>query len=390
MSKEFLVKVELCLKKITCPGVWLCSNGKVSLQLFMLDSSIQTELNKPYFPIRFNEKFIFRKIFDQERRLTELHRTLNDHWFYAELVQWKTCNEGYILAFFYTTLDDLLYPSAFRTYTSGTNLDLLMEPTKLFPGTISPKLELCTKTTIEEIFSEANGLEKSSTLTLIGPQAKRNHPRAVCHNKEYSRLQQHSQLSTKSRKPIFKYTKPADEFPPISEDSYMGTFRKRESKLSEDNLRRKKNVTVDTTMEQPTCYCGCRPISLKSGVSILKNKNSDQQSWISHKSLSKCSCQTCSQYDCYFYQSKDMNHASSAIKGHYCSYCPNSQRKFHISHDDSPCKSEISSKKNMCCCLPQRKSKMLVKQLHEKIQDSINGISSLGQYVDCKRCNDSD
>ena len=154
-TKSFLVKVELTVQKISCPGVWLCSNGKVSLQLAMLDSDIQTEAYKPIFPITFNEKFVFFKTFIKERRLNELQRSLNHEWFAAELIQWRNCDEGVVLARFQTTLDDLLYPCNLKNLNvSGTDIDLLMQATNLFPGTLLPKLTLGTKTTIKETFSD--------------------------------------------------------------------------------------------------------------------------------------------------------------------------------------------------------------------------------------------
>lgn len=63
--------------QITCPGVWLCSSGKVSLQVHMLDSSVQTRSCKPVFPLQCYEKFIFSKTFYSERRLNELQRSLS-------------------------------------------------------------------------------------------------------------------------------------------------------------------------------------------------------------------------------------------------------------------------------------------------------------------------
>lgn len=154
-SKGFLVKVNLNIQKVTCPGVWLCSNGKVSVEIKMLDCSIQTKTCKPMFPILVYEKYAFTKTFQEDRRLNELQKSLNNEWFYAELIHWKSRDEGCVLATFQTTLDDLLYPTSFRGTVAGKETDLLMVPTSLFPGTIVPKLEILTKTTIEEIITDA-------------------------------------------------------------------------------------------------------------------------------------------------------------------------------------------------------------------------------------------
>lgn len=135
MSKKgFLVTVELDVQKVSCPGVYLCSNGKVSLQIHMFGSSVQTRNSRPAFPLQFYEKFVFSKSFDQDRRLNELQRRLNQEYIYVELIQWKNCDEGRVLSTFRTTMDDLLYPATFRGTVMGVNVDLLMEPTEIFPG----------------------------------------------------------------------------------------------------------------------------------------------------------------------------------------------------------------------------------------------------------------
>ncbi|RZB38704.1 uncharacterized protein BDFB_002480, partial [Asbolus verrucosus] len=147
--KAFLVQVELDIQavsdvpityfssvylfKVTCPGVWLCSNGKVALQIYMLDSCVQTGSYKPNFPIQCNETFVFYKTFYSKHQLIELEKELHDQWVYIELVQWQSCEIGHVLATFQTTLDELLYPSTVSGSIAGVDLDLLMEPSKTFP-----------------------------------------------------------------------------------------------------------------------------------------------------------------------------------------------------------------------------------------------------------------
>lgn len=53
--------------------------------------------------------------------------------FYAELIQWKNCEVGNVLATFQTSLCDVLYPRTAQGAIAGVDVDLLMEPSKRFP-----------------------------------------------------------------------------------------------------------------------------------------------------------------------------------------------------------------------------------------------------------------
>ncbi|KAH0550662.1 uncharacterized protein LOC123260858 [Cotesia glomerata] len=152
-SKGFCVKIYFDLHIINCPGVWLCPNGTVALQINSLNSHIESRKVTPSFPLVLDEKFLFKKIFTEVGTLTELECCLEKEFFYAELIQWPSSEDkGVILATFETNLVDLLYPApCYRGLMSGVDVDLLMEPTKFFPGIIAPKIEVSTRTVIEEI-----------------------------------------------------------------------------------------------------------------------------------------------------------------------------------------------------------------------------------------------
>lgn len=134
-GRAFCVKVHLDVHAVTCPGVWLCPNGKVALRINTLNSYTETRRISPVFPLLFHEKFAFSKVFSQIASLTELQRTLEQELLYAELVQWATpASRGIALATFETNLADLLYPvPCFKGLLAGVDIDLLMEPTKCFP-----------------------------------------------------------------------------------------------------------------------------------------------------------------------------------------------------------------------------------------------------------------
>lgn len=121
--------------QVTCPGVWLCPNGEVALQIDTLDCRTESRRASPIFPLLFHERLTFSKVFGQKASLAELQRTLEQELLYAELVQWATPGGRSItLATFETNLADLLYPTpCFRGLLVGVDVDLLMEPTRCFP-----------------------------------------------------------------------------------------------------------------------------------------------------------------------------------------------------------------------------------------------------------------
>ncbi|XP_025832105.1 uncharacterized protein LOC112904959 isoform X2 [Agrilus planipennis] len=184
--KSFRIQVELEIQSVTCPGVWLCPNGKVSLQVYMLDSCIQTAPLAPVFPLFIDERFVFYKTFASINKLVDLQRTFNREHLYAELIQWQDCEMGNVLSTFETSLTDLLFPSS-------CDVDLLMEPTRNYPGIISPKIEICTKTTIDEVCTMDKCKPNSYVVnpkTISSQQCRDACPRQqkkVCHSVPYHR-----------------------------------------------------------------------------------------------------------------------------------------------------------------------------------------------------------
>ncbi|XP_066256785.1 uncharacterized protein [Euwallacea similis] len=378
-SKSFLVKVELEIQKVSCPGVWLCSNGKVSLQLYMLDSTIQTDSHKPFFPVSFKEKFIFYKTFLKERRLSELQRTLGREWICAEFIQWKSCEEGVILASFQTTLDDLLYPTR-PIDRQSTEVDLLMEPTKLFPGTISPKLELRTRTTIQEITVPDQDLHRfeGNFRKRICPKHKRRpqvHPKWVCHSVAYSKAQQRCPKGCKGdKRPAFKYKRAEDDL----------ILRLNPNKVSKDDVVR-ADVGEKRNKEE-RCYC--RDISQEVDeteddnpeISIGKSAKSRPYGCVCEKQHTPQLCPICSKYEGTFAKVSSFKPPSkpkkflSAVEllnseKYYCSYCRNT---YVIRR--CPCKDmEVpSQKKKVCLCVPEEsRAGNLVSKLHEKVMNTV-------------------
>lgn len=123
------------LFQITCPGVWLCPNGKVALRISSLGSTLESHRVSPIFPLLFHNEFNFKKTFTRLAALTELQRNLEQQSIYAELIQWlNPCNQPILLATFETSLADVLYPVTYcKRLLPGVDVDLLMDPTKYFP-----------------------------------------------------------------------------------------------------------------------------------------------------------------------------------------------------------------------------------------------------------------
>ncbi|XP_017771800.1 PREDICTED: spermatogenesis associated 6-like protein [Nicrophorus vespilloides] len=188
-KKAFQVQVELDLQAVTCPGVWLCANGNVSLQLYMLDSCVQTASVEPIFPLLLQEKYIFYKTFISVHKLTGLQKLLNKETLYVELIQWQHSDAGNVLATFQTTLTELLFP----TKTVGCDVDLLMDPMDHFPGIIAPKIEVSTKTVIEDkICSEARACPSYVVNPCRIQSMNQQHSnivrqKKVCHSVKYHR-----------------------------------------------------------------------------------------------------------------------------------------------------------------------------------------------------------
>lgn len=160
---NFVVEIEV--HAATCPGVWLCPDGYVSVQLKLFGDVAETKHVEPVFPILYHDKFVFQKLFPDIYYLTELQDALDKEILYVDLIQWSMTGPETVLATFKSTLMDLLYPSTCRRKT--TEADLLMDPTDAFPGIISPKIETSTKTTVEEIILTESELLDVSTSPLL-------------------------------------------------------------------------------------------------------------------------------------------------------------------------------------------------------------------------------
>lgn len=77
------------MPQITCPGVWLCPKGKVSVRVSMLDRSAETRDMEPAFPLLVHEAFTFSHTFRRVRYLQDLAHLLSGHLLSIQLVSTK-------------------------------------------------------------------------------------------------------------------------------------------------------------------------------------------------------------------------------------------------------------------------------------------------------------
>ncbi|XP_022121729.2 spermatogenesis associated 6-like protein [Pieris rapae] len=187
MPKVIELTIEIDIQKVSCPGVWLCQDGRVSLTVFALGTSYQTCLLPPMFPLMFRDVFYFRKRFQESCALSNICCLLKDETIYCELVQWcEDCSSGecVILAQYLGSLNDVLFPP---NVCSTDGVDLLMRRSKDFPGILSPKIEIATKVRIDEIWSQGCGMYNKVKACHCGPSDTEARQKQVCHSAQYHR-----------------------------------------------------------------------------------------------------------------------------------------------------------------------------------------------------------
>ncbi|XP_047738786.1 spermatogenesis-associated protein 6 [Hyalella azteca] len=158
LNKALQLSAEVNVHAVSCPGVWLPGKGRCSLSLCLLGFHTRTNFQAPVFPLLFHEKFRFQRTFLGVRALGALETALERETAYLELVQ--EGEDEAVLAVFECSVRELLFPATKRRLSySGMDLDLLMEPTRDFPGIISPKVEVSTRSTVSETRSPMHDCE---------------------------------------------------------------------------------------------------------------------------------------------------------------------------------------------------------------------------------------
>ncbi|KAF4524923.1 hypothetical protein B566_EDAN013885, partial [Ephemera danica] len=130
--KALKVIVDLEISSVTCPGVWLPNKGEVLVRIWLLERSSRTASVLPVFPLVYNERFTFEKVFTCQR-LPELHNLLAHETVRAELQQLRM-GRVTSLASFECSLLTLLYPEVDRPdLQCSEEVSLCMQPLFHFP-----------------------------------------------------------------------------------------------------------------------------------------------------------------------------------------------------------------------------------------------------------------
>ncbi|KAF0309266.1 Spermatogenesis-associated protein 6 [Amphibalanus amphitrite] len=148
------VEILLDIQSVRSPDAWVPCNGAIYLSICLLGQYIRTKDKAPIFPINFNETFVVEKVFGHVFRLADLDDMLDAEVVYLELIQRPPAGPDTVLASFETSARELLFPraaAADRPARADADLDLIMEPTAHFVGSVAPRLEVATKTTVREV-----------------------------------------------------------------------------------------------------------------------------------------------------------------------------------------------------------------------------------------------
>ncbi|XP_078318610.1 spermatogenesis-associated protein 6-like isoform X3 [Crassostrea virginica] len=152
--------VDLKLKAVTAPGVWLPSREEVYVSISLFGQYKNTCLVESVFPLIIREDFTFEKTYYTALDPAEVVDYLDDEIIVFELLQLSEFGGANRLASYSSSARDFLYPapSLAPCYASGAR-ELLFHRSIDFPG-ISPKLEFVSITNIKESLSpELDALE---------------------------------------------------------------------------------------------------------------------------------------------------------------------------------------------------------------------------------------
>ncbi|XP_051055911.1 spermatogenesis associated 6-like protein isoform X2 [Phodopus roborovskii] len=143
------VVVELQIRAISCPGVFLPEKEGVYLGVYLLNQYLETDCFPSVFPIAIQQSMRFEKIFENAIDPGAVAEILESFLTRFELIQlvspaWEE------LAYYEENTRDFLFPEPKLTSSHfGMYRELLMKTAIGFPG-IAPKLEFSTRTAIRE------------------------------------------------------------------------------------------------------------------------------------------------------------------------------------------------------------------------------------------------
>ncbi|XP_020730767.1 spermatogenesis associated 6-like protein isoform X7 [Odocoileus virginianus] len=143
------VVVELQIRAISCPGVFLPDKHDVFLGVYLLNQYLETDCFPSMFPIMIQRSMRFEKVFENAIDPGAVADILESFLTRFELIQlvppvWQE------LAYYEENTRDFLFPEPRLTPSHpGMCREVLMKTVEGFPG-IAPKIEFSTRTAIRE------------------------------------------------------------------------------------------------------------------------------------------------------------------------------------------------------------------------------------------------
>lgn len=138
---------------MTCPGVRL-SSGHASdahVCIYVFRQRVCTRSVPALFPFLFYEAFRISQIYVRSHNVQDVFSALKDEYIQISLVQVGFSGFPKVLATYENNLYDFLFPlpNSVSSY-SGAEREVLLVPSRHFPGVIGPRLEFSTRTSVHE------------------------------------------------------------------------------------------------------------------------------------------------------------------------------------------------------------------------------------------------
>ncbi|XP_038186742.1 spermatogenesis associated 6-like protein [Arvicola amphibius] len=198
------VVVELQIRAISCPGVFLPYKEGVYLGVYLLNQYLETHCFPSVFPIAIQQNMIFEKVFENAIDPGAVAEILESFLTRFELIQlvspaWEE------LAYYEENTRDFLFPEPKLTSSHlGMHREVLMKTARGFPG-IAPKLEFSTRTAIRECvfphrnrFSEENCKSQKPLSKPHGQRTPTNNRKTKLKEKSPDRLPKGTQTRVPS------------------------------------------------------------------------------------------------------------------------------------------------------------------------------------------------